>query len=178
MWVLKTTIVHKNMTFVFYSSYDYDATSSSAHGENRFSQQRTTLLYFCATSGLPSRHFCCEERPEIRTHPPSHILATLLQNPLTIFLFDIHGSFLVQADATCVQNGGGQNGVGNGGKPMSVVIFWFGASSVHATSGVDELFDGDVAVPSLAVKVTTLRWRILHAAGSNIDDQCLSLSKR
>jgi len=46
---------------------------------------------------------------------------------------------------------------------MFVVVRGFRRPRVDATRGVDELFDGDVAVPALSVKVPRFRRGIFHA---------------
>jgi hypothetical protein len=82
----------------------------------------------------------------------------LLQHPTSTLLFDADRPLLVQANPTCVEDGGGQHCVCNGRETCRVVVCRLRLHSVDAPCSVDELLDRNITITALAVKMATLRW--------------------
>lgn len=86
------------------------------------------------------------------------------QHPFVPRLLDPDWPLLVKADTSSIENSGGQDGVGDGGETICIVLFGFRRAGVDAPCGVDELFDGDISIATLSVKVAAIRGRVFHAA--------------
>jgi hypothetical protein len=88
-----------------------------------------------------------------------------MKNPLSTFLANPHGPFLVQTNPSGVENRGGQNGVGDGGEALRIKIAWLGCPGVDTARGIDEFLNRNVSVSALAIKMAAFGRRIFHAGG-------------
>ena len=93
----------------------------------------------------------------------SFFCGLLLQRPLVADLLDVDGALLVETEATSVQDGSREHGIGDRGEAVGVVVGWLAEFSVDATRCLDELLDRDVAIAALAIEVAALGGRVLHA---------------
>lgn len=93
---------------------------------------------------------------------------TSLQDPFIPVLLDAHWPLLVQTDTPSVENGSRQDSVDERRVAVAVKVTWLRLASVYSAGGIDELFNRDIAITTLTVKVTTGRWRVLHAARASI----------
>lgn len=88
----------------------------------------------------------------------------LLEDPLIAIPLNVNRTLLVQADASSVEDGGGQDSVLDGGEPMAVKLLGFCLALVDAPRGVNELLYRDVAVAPLSIKVAGHGRRVFHAS--------------
>ena len=71
-------------------------------------------------------------------------------------MLDGYRPLLVETDTSSIQDGRGQDGVGDSGKAVVIVIPRLRLLRVDASRSIDEFLDGDVAVAALAIEVTAL----------------------
>lgn len=91
----------------------------------------------------------------------------LLQDPLIVLVLDRDWPLLVETDAPSVEDGSGQDRVRDCRETVTVVIGGLCQPRIHATRGINEFLDGNIAISALAVKVSALRGGVLHAAGES-----------
>jgi len=86
----------------------------------------------------------------------------LLEHPFPVHLLDHNRTLLIQRLSARMQDSCGNDGVLYRRKPLSVKVFCHDLSRVHLPRGVHELFDGDVSIAPLPVKVTRFARGVLH----------------
>ncbi len=95
----------------------------------------------------------------------SSIRGVLDQFPYTILNHDANLAALVNAPATSVQNRRRGNRVAQRRQALGVEIRGLQAALIHRAATVDKLFNGNIAVARLAVKVAVLVRRVAHVKG-------------
>jgi hypothetical protein len=87
-----------------------------------------------------------------------------LECPLAaLLLLEVYRPLLVERDPARVEDGGREHSVLDRGEAVFVVVLGLGRAGGDRARGVDELLDGDVAVAALAVEMSRLGRRVLHA---------------
>lgn len=88
---------------------------------------------------------------------------SLLQDPGLAVLLDANRALLIQTNATRIEDGSREHRVRDGRQARRVIVGRLRLLRVNTPRRVYELFNRNIAVTALAVKVAALRRRILHA---------------
>ena len=78
-----------------------------------------------------------------------------MERPLVTVLLDKDGAFLIEADATGIEDGGRENGVRNSWQAMLVKLGRLDLACVDIARGVDKLLDRDISVVEIRSEAKT-----------------------